>query len=355
MRGRLLAILLLCFVLLLSGCGYKDIDRRAFPVVMGVDQGKGHNVIVTLRVAVPEFGGASSEGQNSVLYSQEAANISEAVRLLKAQSDREIDYAHCKVIIFGRKLVETDLARHIDWFLRRRDIQNIAWLTMADQEAREILEVKPIIEKIPGNSLFLSFGNTGVESQYIGSQALYQVFRAFVNHGETPYLPIIAIKKDHYRIDRIALLNKKRLVEELPPQDAAYFKLLESGLSKGMFHTSDTTLNVMSVAAHYELSPGVVHITIKGTVNIEETNSLTPRKPGDIPRYEKELESTLRRDLEKLVSRFIEEGIDPLGLQQRFEARHWNADERKRWEEQYPKANVTVSTDIEILHGGLLR
>jgi spore germination protein KC len=78
-----LFVMLSCLVL--SACGFKDIDKRFFVVSIGVDAAKDHTkkYLVSLKFAVP---GPSKDSPNEYqIVTQEADSISEAVRIIKTK------------------------------------------------------------------------------------------------------------------------------------------------------------------------------------------------------------------------------------------------------------------------------
>src|SRR5690349_17935436 len=103
--------------MVLSACGFKDIEKRFFVVSIGV--------------------GPSKDSPNEYqIVSQEANSISEAVRIIKTKVDKEIDFSHAKVIVFSESIVKNKgNAGMYYWFTRRRDIQKIAWVNIGRPSA----------------------------------------------------------------------------------------------------------------------------------------------------------------------------------------------------------------------------
>ncbi|WP_158593995.1 Ger(x)C family spore germination protein [Cohnella faecalis] len=159
---RWLACAALLGLTLCGGCGFKDIDKRFFVIATGIDlTGKTDTPYrVTLRLAIPYTKTESGEAHTEV-ETIEGASVAEAIRKLKSHVDKELDFAHCRVILLGKSLAEAGFADSIEWMSRRRDIQQIAYLGIAMPDANSLLKVKIKSERYPGNAFFLMFGKEG--------------------------------------------------------------------------------------------------------------------------------------------------------------------------------------------------
>lgn len=148
-----LSLLLICTCLV--GCSFKDIDKRFFVVAMGVDwTGKEDKpYLVTLRLAIPASKVGEGMAESQIEY-QEAKSIAEAVRNLKAHVDKELDFGHCRMFLFGASLTKESLEEPLNWLSRRRDIQLISYTAVAEPNARKLLEANPTTERLAGNSFF---------------------------------------------------------------------------------------------------------------------------------------------------------------------------------------------------------
>lgn len=175
MKRLLSVMLVLC---LFCGCGFKDIDKRFFVVAIGIDKSEKKDLKyrVTLKLAVPgnnvNLGSAKYE-----LIKQDSNSITEAVRILKSKVDKEFDFGHAKITIMGQSIMEENISETMDWLNRRRDIQLVSWVAVGKPSAEAVLDTRIMHERLPGDSLLLSFGRTGVESGYIVSEYLFDFYR----------------------------------------------------------------------------------------------------------------------------------------------------------------------------------
>src|SRR5690625_4551243 len=99
---------ILSVVLLLSGCGFKDIDKRVFVVGFGIDGGSEEKPYkITLKMAIP--GKKDSPKPEYTYLTQEADTIAKAIRLSESNIDKELEFGHAKVIVLGEDVFAGDI------------------------------------------------------------------------------------------------------------------------------------------------------------------------------------------------------------------------------------------------------
>ncbi|WP_274365116.1 Ger(x)C family spore germination protein [Paenibacillus thermotolerans] len=357
----------LAIVTLLSGCGFKDIDKRFIVVGIGIDKPEDGNkkYKITLKLAIPSP--QERFGSNKyTLVVEENDSIAEAVRIAKAKVDKELDFGHAKAILFGKELVETeDMGQVIDWFIRRRDIQKVAWVAAGDPDSFSILNVNPPTERLPSNMIFLSFGQTGTETAYIVSEYLFDFRRRLKERGLDPILPIIKLREEEqFTIDRVMLLDKKRAKLTLSPRETKIFNSfhVNSGKYDIKIPGGENKFFVISaddVTGKYtfEKRGGQNYIKVNMRINgvIEETNMNI--NENDLGRLEKMTEKTVNQRVEAFLVKLQKEGVDPIGFGLRYRARHFGPEERvwKEWQGIYPGIKFDVHTHVKLTSTGVLK
>ncbi|MDQ6597344.1 Ger(x)C family spore germination protein [Bacillus salipaludis] len=214
-------VIIFIVVLLLCGGGFKDIDKRFFVVSIGVDLAKNSSkkYLVSLKFAIPAI--SKDSPSEYVIVTEEANSMGEAVRIIKTKVDREIDFSHAKLVVYGEKVLKQRGNKGIHyWLTRRRDIQEIAWAAIGKPTAEAVLKVRPKSETIPSNSLFLSLGKDGSETPYIISQFIFEMKRKLIEKGVDPFLPIIEAKKEIFEINKVGLMDKSHIKLMLTPEDS---------------------------------------------------------------------------------------------------------------------------------------
>lgn len=367
MRARISGVimLLLC-ITMITGCNFKDIDRRIFVVAIGIDPGQQEGTFkVSLKLAIPQ-GDVTKMDEKMLILTEESESISEALRRMKSKVEKELDYVHCKSIILGEQLAKEDIRQVTDWAVRRRDIQLILNFAVGKPEALEVLKVQPPSERIPSNSLILAMSGQGTESPFITSVYSYQLMRGIYEHGIDPVLPVIEAKsEEQFLINKVALLDKNKVCQILSPDETRLFNLLSRSnlrtnfparLDGGLFeYYTESSSSSYRIVVPRDQAP-YIRYTIKIRAILEETSKeemITHHMLGKIGQAgAAELSSAVKA----LLVRIRASGMDPLGWGLHYGATHWNnATEMEQWERLYPRLDFQVKVKVDIKYSGMIK
>ncbi|MEC0249268.1 Ger(x)C family spore germination protein [Paenibacillus chitinolyticus] len=364
MRYKLmLFIAALLFPLLLSGCNFKDIDKRIFVISMGIDKldDRENNLRVSLKLAIPQGNPKEGTEQFDIIV-EETKTIADAVRKAKSKVDKELDFGHMKVFLIGESMAHDDIYQIINWGVRRRDVQLITLLAIAKPTALDVQKIKPQSERIPSNALILGLSKSGTESPYIVTEYLFDYQRRLEERGMDPILPIVKAEGDHFRIDQLALMKKHRIGIELTPNETKLYNLLTTKNLKtnlsGKMDGSLYELNLESSRASYKINarPGeepvlayVIHI--KATLEENESHKKMTRPVLDT--IEDATEKEINGQVERFLKRLQKQETDPIGFGLHYMSRRWdNASEWEDWQKIYPKLTFKVNTHVRIHSAG---
>ncbi|WP_078546931.1 Ger(x)C family spore germination protein [Litchfieldia alkalitelluris] len=363
---RFLKIMLpLFFILLLVGCGFKDIDKRFFVVSIGIDKPENDNFKynVLLKLAIPEAE-PKMGAKKFILISEEANSITEAVRIMKSRVDKELDFGHAKTIVLGEELFEKDIKETMDWFVRRRDIQNVAWVTLGSPTAKAVLELKPDSERLPSNALLLAFGDQGTETPYITSVFLFKFIRDLNESGINPVLPIVEMGKEKlFMINRLVILEEGKEKLRLNKDETKTFNILDKGYDKTDILVDEEDekflISVQSLSSNFKVDvknqdEPSLQINIKLSGIVEESQNMIDLKT--LNRYEKLVSKASTKRVKDLILKFQEEKVDPLGFGLRYRATHSGEESAKykKWLELYPKLQINVNVEAKIEGTGII-
>jgi spore germination protein KC len=359
----ILVLLVVC--LLLPGCnGYKDIDKRFFVVEIGIDQAENEEkkYLVTLKLAIPSAN-PKTTGSESVVLTEEGKTISEAVRVLKAKVDKELDFGHAKVIIIGEEIAEEGISELLDWFTRRRDIQQIAYVGIGKPDAKTIVEKNPKFVRIPGNYLFLTFGDTGTETPYVTTSYLFHLRRCIEEDGLDAILPIIETKKDTFAIDNAGVFQDGKLAIELTEEETMLYNAIETEYPKVelIIETDEFIFGVSSkiLKAKYKIfTPQEKKPYIEMSVDIEGIVEETtePIKEELLKKYEKLVKDDTEEKIKSLLVKLQKESVDPFGFGLRYRATHVGKEEEKleKWKAIYPEIEFNVKVKVKLMGTGVI-
>ncbi|QHW29608.1 Ger(x)C family spore germination protein [Paenibacillus rhizovicinus] len=350
--------MLICSLIWLPGCGFKDIDRRFFVMAIGIDKSEhaAKPYRVSLKLAIPFSKIQPGQTNDFQLISDDAGSIAEAVRHMKSKVDKELDFSQAKIIVIGKPMSAEILRKGtLDWFLRRRDIQGSAFMALGDPTAEDILNVKTSSERFPGDSLFLSFDQDGTESSYILTEYLYDFHRRATEKGIDPYLPVIRPRDNGFLIDRVAVFDKKELKAVLSPGESRVFNELTKHFQKFDLETKNDAvqfaINVHKATYRYRIDaskPAMPKLTmnIRMIGQSEESTESLYKKPWSY--YERLAEQQAQARYTKLLEKMQSLEVDPVGFGLYYRATRNRRDQDwTSWQAIYP--NLSFQTNVKIV------
>ncbi|WP_347880747.1 Ger(x)C family spore germination protein [Paenibacillus sp. F411] len=368
LRKRVLILLCLCSILI-GGCEFRDIDLRLFIVAMGVDvvEDRPEMLRYTFKIAVPT-GDPKSGELKSIIIQQDSSSVARAVREIKSKVDKELDFAHCRVLLLGEAYARKGIRDVEEWIIRRRDTQLIMYPAVAVPDARTILNVSPATERIAGNAKALALSEEGTESPYIAKTYLFDVDRRVRESGIDPYMPVITVDNKEegvLNINKTALMDKERVKLMLEPEES---KLLNVLMIRDLLTDLGTTMNGSSYEMNVDRSrarfkivvpePGKEEIQYKLKIsgNLEEKEDYDQLTHSELKELEQAFNESLSQEVTKLLEKIRETGTDPLGFGLRYFATHWNNNtEKQQWEAMYPHITFKVEVDTQIKGTGYSR
>ncbi|SDC92091.1 germination protein, Ger(x)C family [Paenibacillus sp. UNCCL117] len=353
------AAIALILLVLLGGCGFKDIDKRLFAVAIGFDKSQsaagGYKVL--LKIAMPQ-GDPKGGTQQFAVLEQESKSIAEALRRMKSKVDKELDYSHTKAIVIGEEVAKENISSIIDWAARRRDIQQVGLVSVGSPTAEAVLQVKPKGERIPANSLFLALGHEGTESPYIIRTYLFDLERRLTEEGLDPIMPVVEAKRDDLVIDKSMLFGKGKGVLKLSPPETRLLKLLtERNLKSDLAITQPVvfSMNVERSSASYRIVTGQqarpyvnYELKIEGILE-EEHFDKRDIDPDTIHYYNKLLKEDVEQRMKLLLNKLKEHEVDPIGLGLRYVSRTMgDGPKYEKWLQMYPELEFRVTAKVEL-------
>lgn len=360
--NKILFLMITIFTLFsASSCRFKDIDRRAFIVAMGLDLSEsGDEFDISVKVAVPKTqqaeGGGGPDKKNFIFYRTSDRSIGTGLRKIKAQMSLDPDFSHLKAIVLSRDITNHfSLDEIIYYFVRRGDIQQIAWLLVGEPSARDVIELMPEGENFAGNYLFMKFGQ-GVQPQFVNITETNEAFANMNVPGVSISCPIIKVRSEHYVAESTAIFHEGKLAMTLDMDQTRILNILEMGLNVGFITTYDEDKKPIGV----RIQKGKAKISLKEDSKESMTCSIDMKVTGLLEEYpdtsydnsaiESKLENLFASQTLKLMNDLQSRGLDPLALQVKYWAKHPEYSFSKDWVTQvYPRIKFNVTSDVKIL------
>ncbi|MDG4657234.1 Ger(x)C family spore germination protein [Ectobacillus antri] len=346
-------ICLLC-VLLVACSQAKILDDLYLVQIMGFDYLGNRTLkgmfVVSLyrkenRVQTKVFSATGKTGKEA----KEKADLKSALPLETGQ---------VRVILFSEAFARHGIQEIVNTLDRIPKVGNLAYPAVTGGDLQKILskeydEEEGVVEGL--SSLFEQEIKTGT----VPRSNLYLLSNSLYDDARDAFLPYIMQGKDSIRIAGIALFYKDRMRDILPAKNMFIFKALIDGFSNGAysfrFKNQFTVIENINAKTDYKVqNSSVLHINMKVKGKIQEfTEEKNLEVPKLVRQIEKEMEQSAKKEVEQLILRFQEKGVDPLGLGRVYRAkdRNWN---EKKWRSDYANLKVKVHVQVKVVQSGVV-
>lgn len=344
--------------------GYLDIEQRFFVLAMGIDKGTDEEPYeVTLKISVPQPSLNANENE-FILLTKRSRTIASAVAYLKAKAGKEFDFGHMRIIFIGDELAEDPWLTTLDWFFRRRDVQNVAYVAVARPTAKEVLNLRPSYERIPANAFLLSFGTEGTESPYVVSTYLINLHRKFFERGIDAVVSIVnALGENHFEIRNSYVVSKSGAKMEMSSLETGLYNIFLMRSERATLSIDDNQGKPFAITAdeihldyHFDMNSNRPSVTITGDFYAQMEESFERVEPGQLPEFERRMEKHINEEMVKLLEKLQRNGVDPFGFGLRYRAMHMDEKgEWETWKEIYPKMKFASKVHVRLNSTGTIK
>ncbi|MCW2279341.1 Ger(x)C family spore germination protein [Heliophilum fasciatum] len=408
-----------CLTLLLAGCWDRnELEQLAFVLTLGIDRSVDNQIDVMLRVAVPvgveagpgkKAGGGTVSGTTKVL-TVTARSVPEAISLAEATIERQIDFRHLRIVVFGEQLAKEGLLPYLDVFERYHQFRRSTYIWIAKEgAARHIfLTTDPVLEKSVSRYAE-DLARLVPQLSFFRMATLHE----FINETDSPQvdavLPIVAVnpivereKKEnnnaplptdeyHQQLPEnpepggktlaplyrsggnpseflgVAVFHQGKLVDKWSGWETRDYSLLRDTYKRSIWvFPSPTGLGFFSLQLHRTRAPQITitdvndvpHIDIALSLegNLLGIQSLEPYVSSDkIADLEAYAAGQIQSQIAALIQKAQRQKVDPFYFVRFLRTKMLTMKEldELNWREHFAQATVTVAVDIKIRRPGL--
>lgn len=188
----IILILFVVFITFIAGFSNSYISRRiehlAYVLVLGIDKGeKARLKISTQFINVSSSSsGASSDSSQIVLTSCEANSMFSGLNLLNSYIGKEINLAHCSVVVFSEEIAKEGISSEIYSLINNEEIRSSANIVITNCKAYDYINnSKPNLENIT-SKYFDTFDITSKLTGYFSNITLGDFFNRLSERNSDP-------------------------------------------------------------------------------------------------------------------------------------------------------------------------
>ena len=194
MKKKFIIILILFVVFITFIAGFSNsyvshrIEHLAYVLVLGIDKGeKARLKISTQFINVSSSSsGASSDSSQIVLTSCEANSMFSGLNLLNSYIGKEINLAHCSVVVFSEEIAKEGISSEIYSLINNEEIRSSANIVVTNCKAYDYINnSKPNLENLT-SKYFDTFDITSKLTGYFSNITLGDFFNNLSESNSDP-------------------------------------------------------------------------------------------------------------------------------------------------------------------------
>ncbi|MGX6444731.1 Ger(x)C family spore germination protein [Neobacillus sp. K501] len=357
--NRILKIICCIFLIGISiGCVRKEVlDDINLIEGIGFDSAEKGYIMGT--VLVPVY--LPDQAPKNNTFSAKAKIKKDILQDIQRQAADPIVTGSLEIVLFSKSLAEKDgILALIDAFQRDPGVGSGLNIAVVDGEAHDLLKGQ---YGIRGNATYISkLLEHNMKADDLPKSNLQLFLSDFYQKGESPYIPQLKkIASNKLEINGLSLFNQGKMVDFIPAEKMFFFKLLVDKYSQGMHEvkidSGKASIRSIRSSHNFELTKRdpyeiTIHLKINGIIEEFTGQDITPKV---VRQLAKQFEEDTSKEGLKLIQRFRDKSIDPVGLGHFIKTQTRNFDYQNWKENQYQKLVVKIKPEIKITESGVIQ
>lgn len=350
----------------------RDIEKRQFILMQGIDAAPNNEFDVIYSLASPQSfgGGGGGEGggggggkESVVLQKTRCKTLWQGHYFIQAKLEHPLFWGHLQTLVVGEEQARRGVSRIMDVFLRAAETRLKAWIVVADGKTDKILEATPKTEKLP--SLYI--GRALEMEDYLNMIPLLRVveFSARVsNPGEQPVAPIVKADKEGIAISGLALFREDKMVGKLDYDEMHYYFLAAQAhgfmpkrveTETGEVFIYEITNVRRRIRPHYSNNQVSFTVSLRLEGNIIESESKRSLKdPKFLQEVEQAVSTAIEKDCRAVLRRVQKEfKVDTYGFGTMVRGLYPKVWKQMDWAEEFPNVPIKITVDARIRRLGM--
>lgn len=363
--------------LLLTGCwNAREINELGFVLSIGLDKTED-GFKVTAQMASPETfsktqsGSGGTEKKPFLIVASTGKTIFEAIRNMASISSRRIFWAHIKVIIISEDLARSNTLEIFDFFARNPELRLRTLIAVTPEEAGEIIEVIPEMEKDPALYLEKIIENKSLTGKSY-SVMLKDFLEDYLDPNVGPVTSMIVLDKSKekpvLKTSGAYVFDGHKVSASLNEKETRGLLWIKNKMKDSIMvvycpeDNKPVTLEIKSSKSSCKSSVdnNIPHfiVNVKVDASITEQACLTDfNDPQKLNELSKTLEKDITKDIQSTITTAKELNIDFPGLSRILHRQHKNEWHHvsSKWKNIFKDTEVTINVKVNIHHVSLAK
>lgn len=191
---KILNIILIVFIFLVNLYAFSasytcdNIDNLAYVVGIGIDTSTSNNLKVSFQFTdTSAYSSEGDSGSNStIINTVEAQSLESSVNLLNSYVGKNINLAHCKVIVFSEEIAKNGLSNYIYSLINNSQVRPSSNIVISKCEAKYYLENSISQYEKVITKYYDVFPNSSDYTGYISNVTLGDFFNQITDKTKNP-------------------------------------------------------------------------------------------------------------------------------------------------------------------------
>lgn len=375
-RKYLIVIFLMCTPLILNitGCwNQRELNSLAIVMGLGIDKAQEPNQIqVTAQIANPKALKSSSLGGPDSQAFWNIQNTGDTLfsilRDFTHESNRKLYFPHIQVLILGRNYAEEGIQKELDFFARDHETRLNIWLVVSEGNARDVLNIKPVIDRIPAINISKLLDDQDPNSQTSTSQ-LNDFLSDLISPTTAPTAPLVEIIRkggnESLQVKGTAVFKGDKLVGELNKYETRGLLWARDEVKSGIIDVEcpecGSKVSLEIIDSKTKVSAEIVDNQVVMKVYIQEKGALAAqycaenlRTKEKVAAIERNKAAAIQDEVLAAFKKAQEFNADIFGFGEIVRKKHlkeWK-NMQEHWDEIFPEIIVEVTVDASIERSG---
>ncbi|MEK0316442.1 Ger(x)C family spore germination protein [Cohnella sp. 56] len=360
---------ILLIAAMLGGCtDQKVLEKIGFTRTIFIDSADGDKDKINVTISIPK-----TNQSESIVYSNVARTFKQAKVYFDMQNDRRVVLGQLRQILFGGNLARKGVWPHLESIFRDPSVGIRTHVILLEGDIDKLSTRKYTQGGTMGEYLD-NLVRTDPTSRGVYDTSIHTFLRDYYDDGIEPLANIIKGTANGLMVDGVALFVGDRYVAKVPSDDAMYFAMLRANLKYGTLVMEEVDTAKESVPA------SLSNVVSKRSIRIKSVPDRRSGKPaeavlelkirGSLLEYygheslnvaanQRSLEVAMEKYVggrcERLIRLMQAAHSDAIGFGQRVRNKmDYQSWKRLNWSEEFPRADIKVSIDLDIKDFGSL-
>lgn len=350
MKKNIVINILIIFMstIFLSGCwDIKDINKRSFPLVMGISKEDNEEYKLTLQIPIDK-----NENQIARIVTGKGETLENVLGQILTNSENAIDFSQIRLIVIQKNLAndEQEFRDLIKFLMGSEEIPSSALVALTDDNVENVLSNINDKLGVHASSLYDYFNKGAGWAPELVSTTIWKVYRSSYLFTKDIAVPSVSSGKDTVLMfNGSEILIKGKVIEKISPEESELINLLQNKNVKGKIENLGfASIIITNSSIQYKASIKNNKPLLSSDLNIK-INILEREVGIKNERIMKELEKNIKQKFYDLLEKTQKSQTDIFGFGQQYH--HLiSYNELKDWRnDYYPilKVNFKVHATIE--------